>query len=41
MKKIIFVLLAFLAIFTYIRANDNVEAKGNQEGIRASVEITR
>jgi len=38
MKKLILVLLAFLAVFTYIRAFSNAEAGENQ---KISVEIVQ
>ena len=42
MKKLIFILLAFLAIFTYIRAADNTEAAENRQEIPQEIlmEIT-
>jgi len=39
MKKLVFVLLAFLAVFTFIRAFPNAEAKENHQEI--PVEITQ
>lgn len=39
MKKLIFILLAFLAVFTYIRAIDNVEAKETQQEIPQSISV--
>ena len=39
MRKLILVLLGFLAVFTYIRAFERVEASPNQNEI--PVEITR
>jgi len=33
MKRLIFALLAFLAVFTYIRALPNAETEGNMQGI--------
>jgi len=40
MKKIIFVLLAFLAVFTYIRVNDNAKAE-NITPAEARIEILK
>jgi hypothetical protein len=37
MKKLVFVLLAFLAIFTYIRAFTNVEAEENKQEIPVEI----
>jgi len=39
MRKLLFVLLAFLAVFTFIRAFDNAEA--GEISHENSVEITR
>jgi hypothetical protein len=37
MRKLIFILLAFFAIFTYIRASDKAEAKVNSAEIKVEI----
>lgn len=39
MKKLVLVLLAFLAVFTYIRAFEKVEASDASQGVPAEITV--